>query len=167
MRLEFMLGIRYLMAKRRFSFVSVITFLCIVGILVGNMIMVTALSVMNGFQEDIRDKILGVRSHINISAYGEEPLYEYPDIIATASENTNVLSAYEYVSMPAILRTYTFTTLINVMSLNENAFLNDKDYMKYFTFESGSADFSSSYSNVLIGSEMTTWPCRTNAMLHF
>ena len=52
-----MLGIRYLKAKKKFSFVSVITVICILGILVGDMVMITVLSVMNGFQDDIRDKI--------------------------------------------------------------------------------------------------------------
>ena len=48
-----MLGIRYLKAKKKFSFVSVITVICILGILVGDMVMITVLSVMNGFQDDI------------------------------------------------------------------------------------------------------------------
>lgn len=154
MRLELMLGLRYLMAKRKMSFVSVITFLCILGILVGDMVMITVLSVMNGFQEDIRDKILGMRSHINVSSYGDKPLYDYKDIMDLAKTGKSVTSAYEYITMPAIMRTYTFTTLINVMSLNEDIFSSDEDYIKYFDFVEGSADLTSSYSNVLVGSEM-------------
>ncbi len=154
MRLELMLGLRYLMAKRKVSFVSVITFLCIFGILVGNMVMITVLSVMNGFQEDIRDKILGMRAHINVSAYGDEPLYDYKEIMDIAKTGKSVTSVHEYIAMPAIMRTYTFTMLINVMALDEQVFTRDKDYIKYFDFVEGSADLSSSYSNVVIGSEM-------------
>ena len=76
-----MLGIRYLKAKKKFSFVSVITVICILGILVGDMVMITVLSVMNGFQDDIRDKILGMRAHINISAYSDQPLTDYNYVI--------------------------------------------------------------------------------------
>lgn len=154
MRLELMLGLRYLMAKRKMTFVSIITFLCVIGILVGDMVMITVLSVMNGFQEDIRDKILGTRSHINISAYGEEPLTNYKNIISVAKSDTNVISAYEYISMPAIMRTYTFTTLINVHSVDGEIFEKDKDFIKYFDFVEGKADLFSSETNVLIGKEM-------------
>ncbi len=72
-----MLGVRYLRAKKKFSFVSIITIICVLGILVGDMVMITVLSVMNGFQDDIRDKILGMRAHINISAYSDQPLTDY------------------------------------------------------------------------------------------
>ncbi len=154
MRLELMLGLRYLMTKRKISFVSVITFLCILGILVGTMVMITVLSVMNGFQEDIRDKILGMRSHINVSMYGEEPMYDYDRVIELAESGKSVVSVHEYIAMPAIMRVYTFSTLINVTAINEDVFTIDKDYQEYFQFIEGSADLSSSVSNVLIGSEM-------------
>ncbi len=154
MRLELMLGLRYLMAKRKVSFVSIITFLCILGILVGTMVMITVLSVMNGFQEDIRDKILGMRSHISVSMYGDEPMYDYERVIELAESGKSVVGVHEYITMPAIMRVYTFTSLINVTAVKEEVFTTDKDYQKYFDFESGSADFSSSVSNVLIGSEM-------------
>ncbi len=154
MRLELMLGLRYLMTKRKLSFVSIITFLCVLGILVGVMVMITVLSVMNGFQEDIRDKILGMRSHISVSMHGEEPMLDYERVIELAESGISVVGVHEYITMPAIMRVYTFSSLINVSAVREEVFTSDKDYQKYFNFESGSADLSSSVSNVLIGSEM-------------
>lgn len=155
MRLELMLGVRYLKNKKKFSFVSIITILCVVGILVGDMVMITVLSVMNGFQDDIRDKILGIRSHINISAYSDRPLYRYDEVLETARENSEVISAYSYITIPAIMKGEGFTTLITARSFDDKIFDEDKEFAKYFNFLEGSNSLSEK-NNVLIGSEMAT-----------
>lgn len=148
-----MLGLRYLSTKKKFSFVSVITIICILGILVGDMVMITVLSVMNGFQEDIRDKILGMRSHINITGYGDYPISDYKYIVDTIDENKEVVSSYPYIVIPAIMRSYGFTTLITVRSFEEDIFERDADFKKYFNFIKGSNTLNKR-DNALIGSEM-------------
>ena len=148
-----MLGIRYLKAKKKFSFVSVITVICILGILVGDMVMITVLSVMNGFQDDIRDKILGMRAHINISAYSDQPLTDYNYVIDNIKDNKDITSIYPYIVLPCIMRTYSFTTLITVRSFEDNIFTTDKDFIKYFNFIEGN-NKSIASNEALIGSEM-------------
>lgn len=148
-----MLGIRYLKAKKKFSFVSVITVICILGILVGDMVMITVLSVMNGFQDDIRDKILGMRAHINISAYSDQPLTDYNYVIDNIKDNKDITSLYPYIVLPCIMRTYSFTTLITVRSFEDNIFSTDKDFIKYFNFIEGN-NKSMASNEALIGSEM-------------
>ena len=153
MKLELMLGIRYLKAKKKFSFVSVITVICILGILVGDMIMITVLSVVNGFQNDIRDKILGMRSHIDISSYGDEALIDYHFVIDSVKENKRVSSVYPYIYLPSILRTYSHTTLITTRAFPDDIYTKDKDFLKYFNFISG--DNKNIKSNeAMIGAEM-------------
>lgn len=61
---ELFLGMKYLKAKRKQSFISVITVISILGVMVGVMALVVVLSVMNGFRADLMSKILGVNSHI-------------------------------------------------------------------------------------------------------
>lgn len=148
-----MLGVRYLSAKRKFSFVSIITMICILGILVGNMVMITVLSVMNGFQEDIRDKILGMRAHINITGYSDSPMTDYSYVMNIVKEAREVTSAYPYIVIPAIMRSYGFTTLITVRAFEDNIFSTDSDFIKYFNFIEGSSKLNSS-NDALIGSEM-------------
>ena len=148
-----MLGLRYLTTKKRFSFVSIITIICLIGIIVGNMVMITVLSVVNGFQEDIRDKIIGMRSHIDVSSYSDRPLKRYDYVMAVASSNENILSSYPYISLPAIMRSYGFTTLVNVRSFEDSVFKSDKDFDRYFNFEEGNYSLAKS-NNALIGSEM-------------
>lgn len=61
---ELFLGMKYLKAKRKQRFISVITVISILGVMVGVMALVVVLSVMNGFRADLMSKILGVNSHI-------------------------------------------------------------------------------------------------------
>jgi len=78
---ELFLGIRYLKAKRKQRFISVITIISVLGVMVGVMALVVVLSVMNGFRSDLMSKILGVNSHVlvlNLSGTfsGYQPVVE-------------------------------------------------------------------------------------------
>jgi len=61
---ELFLGMKYLKAKRKQRFISVITVISVLGVMVGVMALVVVLSVMNGFRADLMSKILGVNSHL-------------------------------------------------------------------------------------------------------
>jgi lipoprotein-releasing system permease protein len=80
---EFFIASRYLKAKRKQAFVSVITFISILGIAIGVMALVIALALITGFQEDVQDKILGATSHIMVSDLSGEGLAEYQELIDT------------------------------------------------------------------------------------
>lgn len=67
---ELFLGLRYLRAKRKQTFVSVITVISVLGVMVGVMALIVVLSVMNGFRADLMGKILGVNSHALVLNYG-------------------------------------------------------------------------------------------------
>ena len=70
MSFELFLGLRYLKAKRKQAFISVIAVISVVGVMVGVMALIVVLSVMNGFRADLMSKILGVNSHLLIFSYG-------------------------------------------------------------------------------------------------
>jgi lipoprotein-releasing system permease protein len=77
MRFEAFLAIRYLKAKRKQAFISVITVISVVGVMMGVMALIVVLSVMNGFREDLMGKILGVNSPLVVLSYeGAFPDYE-------------------------------------------------------------------------------------------
>jgi len=67
---ELFIGMRYLRAKRKQAFISVITVISILGVMVGVMALVVVLSVMNGFRADLMSKILGVNSHLLVLNFG-------------------------------------------------------------------------------------------------
>jgi len=87
------IGLRYIKAKRRNQFISFITFSSFIGIAIGVWALITVLSVMNGFQQEIRERVLGMTAHAtinasngNLSDWGpvQEKIGNHPEVIATA-----------------------------------------------------------------------------------
>jgi len=76
MMFELFLGFRYLKAKRKQAFISVITVISVMGVTMGVMALVVVLSVMNGFRADLMSKILGVNSHLLVLNFGG-PFHDY------------------------------------------------------------------------------------------
>jgi len=64
---ELLLGTRYIRAKRRNGFISFISMSSIIGIALGVMALITVMSIMNGFQHELRERILGMTAHMTIS----------------------------------------------------------------------------------------------------
>lgn len=64
---ELLLGLRYTRAKRRNGFISFISLSSMIGIALGITALITVLSIMNGFQEELRDRILGMTAHMTIN----------------------------------------------------------------------------------------------------
>ncbi|MFQ5465652.1 MAG: lipoprotein-releasing ABC transporter permease subunit [Thermodesulfobacteriota bacterium] len=76
MSYELFIGLRYLKAKRKQTFISVITFISILGITVGVTALIIVLSVMSGFEEELKEKILGVNANIVVTSFSG-PLRDY------------------------------------------------------------------------------------------
>ena len=73
-------GLRYFRAKRRNQFISFISGMSLVSIAIGVMALITVLSVMNGFQDELRDRILSVTSDATISGF-DNKLSDWPAVI--------------------------------------------------------------------------------------
>ena len=66
---ELYIGLRYTRTKRRTHFISFISLISMLGIALGVTALITVLSVMNGFERELRDRILGMASHATITTY--------------------------------------------------------------------------------------------------
>ena len=75
--LELYIGLRYLRAKRRNQFISFISLTSMLGIVLGVTALITVLSVMNGFEQELRERILGMASHITITRMDEGALTDW------------------------------------------------------------------------------------------
>jgi lipoprotein-releasing system permease protein len=82
---EFFLSARYLKAKRKQAFISIITMISIIGVMMGVMALIVVLSVMNGFREDLMSKILGVNSHLLVLSY-EGAFKDYDKVISQVDQ---------------------------------------------------------------------------------
>jgi lipoprotein-releasing system permease protein len=104
MQFELFVALRYLKAKRKQTFISIITVISIAGVMVGVMALVTVLAVMNGFQEDIKNKILGITSHVIVlSASGG--IQDYEKITREVETVDGVVAGTPFVLGQAMLST--------------------------------------------------------------
>lgn len=95
-KFELMVGLRYLRAKQKSGFVSFISLVSIVGIALGVAALIIVLSVMNGFQREIRSKIIGVTAHMQIMSPAGA-ISDWQNIGKTAMQNKNVLAYAPYI----------------------------------------------------------------------
>ncbi len=100
--LELFIGLRYTRAKRRNHFISFISLVSILGIAVGVMALIVVISVMNGFEKELRERILGMVSHATISSIAEG-MKDWPAVIKRVQANPHVLGAAPYVEREAML----------------------------------------------------------------
>ena len=97
MRYEFLVGLRYTRAKRRNHFISFISATSMAGIALGVAALIVVLSVMNGFQQELRARILAVVSHVQL--LGEEGrLEDWNRLAGAAGRHPQVLAAAPFVN---------------------------------------------------------------------
>ncbi|MEO8802549.1 MAG: lipoprotein-releasing ABC transporter permease subunit [Rudaea sp.] len=101
--LELCIGLRYTRAKRRNHFISFISLISMLGIAVGVIALITVISVMNGFQKDLTNRILGMVAHATISGVGES-VHNWQHALKLAEENPHVRGAAPYVQAQALLQ---------------------------------------------------------------
>src|ERR1043165_4480117 len=97
-----MIGLRYTRAKRRNRFISFISLISMVGIALGVAVLIVVLSVMNGFQTEVRTRILGVASHLVLTGPGGQ-LSDWESVARMATEHPRVLAAAPFVQAQAML----------------------------------------------------------------
>jgi lipoprotein-releasing system permease protein len=134
---ELLIGLRYTRAKRRNHFISFISLISMLGIGLGVAALIVVLSVMNGFQKELRTRILGVASHIQIAGINGE-LSDWQSIAAQAMQDPEVKAAAPFVQQQAM-----FTVDNGVKGVLVRGILPDQeervaDFAK--TIKSGSLD---------------------------
>jgi lipoprotein-releasing system permease protein len=159
MGFEFYISIRYLLAKRRQTFISLITFISIAGVGVGVTALIVVLAVMNGFHEDLRGRILGITSHVNVTSFSGM-ISSYDQVVEEIEKEKGVLGATPFVYAPvmmtagrsagAILRGIDPATASKVLKLQENMIRGDlADLVRPSDAGSGTA-----YPGIILGKEL-------------
>ena len=99
---ELFIGLRYTRAKKRNHFISFISLISLMGITLGMTALITVMSVMNGFQKEVRTRILGVASHVQIgSLHGN--LSHWQQTAEEAAKHPTVEAAAPYVTAQGML----------------------------------------------------------------
>lgn len=119
MSYELFIGLRYLKAKRKQTFISIITLISILGVMVGVTALIIVLSVMTGFEEDLRDKILGVNAHLVVMEFGKG-IKDYNHVAEKAKKVEGVVGTTPFIYNQAMLSTENGVVGVAVRGLDVN-----------------------------------------------
>jgi lipoprotein-releasing system permease protein len=92
MRYELFIGLRYLRARRRETFISLITIISVLGVMIGVMTLNVVMAVMTGFEETLRDRLLGINAHVALVKSGDQ-LRDYEKLVAQVQKTKGVVAA--------------------------------------------------------------------------
>jgi lipoprotein-releasing system permease protein len=100
--LELFVGLRYTRAKRRNHFISFISLISMVGIMLGITALITVLSVMNGFEKELRERILGMVAHVSVSGV-DGRLHDWEALTQEVAQHRHVIGSAPYVQGEAMV----------------------------------------------------------------
>jgi lipoprotein-releasing system permease protein len=103
MSYELFVSLRYLKAKRKQVFVSIITFISIAGIFLGVAALIIVLAVMSGFENDLRNKILGINSHIVLMQHNGA-MRDYQKVMEDIAGVSGVVASTPFIYSQAMLK---------------------------------------------------------------
>jgi lipoprotein-releasing system permease protein len=92
MNYELFIGLRYLRARRQETFISLITVISVLGVMIGVMTLNVVMAVMTGFEETLRDRLLGINAHIALLKSGDQ-LSEYEELLQQVIKQEGVVAA--------------------------------------------------------------------------
>ncbi len=155
---ELLIGLRYTRAKRRNQFVSFISMISMLGIALGVAALIVVLSVMNGFQTELRGRILAVVSHIQISGASGE-MADWQSVAEQSLKSPGVLAAAPFVQAQGMLsfgQSVRGAMVRGVLPDFEDKVVDFRAHMKEGSLDSlaaGSSDATDAF-NIVLGSEL-------------
>jgi lipoprotein-releasing system permease protein len=103
MKYEWFIGLRYLKAKRKQAFISIITLISIAGVTVGVMALIVVLAVMSGFEQTLKEKILGTQAHLVVLEASQGGMDRYEEVMKKVEEVKGVVSAAPFIVSQVML----------------------------------------------------------------
>ena len=147
MPVELFIARRHLLSHKKVGFISFISVLSIAGVAIGVASLILTLSIVEGFEREIKDKIIGFDSHIRVRQYHFNPMSEYEDIGRQIESVKGVRDVYPYILKEAVIRSREDIDGILVEGVTEN----DETFRK----QSGLKSFGDSFSLDKEGSDLS------------
>ncbi|MDT8444273.1 MAG: lipoprotein-releasing ABC transporter permease subunit [Desulfuromonadales bacterium] len=133
MNYELFVSLRYLRAKRKQTFISVISFISIAGITLGVAALIVVLAVMTGFHDGVRQQILGNVPHVLVSKHGENLGNPEAVVAQVLAASPHVLEASPFVSKEAMLLSRRNVAAVSVKGIEQQ----NKIFRQSFLTETG------------------------------
>lgn len=122
---------RYLMPKRGRGFLSLITWISVGGVFLGVLALIVVLAVMNGFEQEVKARIVGTNAHIILLRYGAAGLPDVPDLLRKVGGQPQVVAAAPFVYGKAMITARESSDGIMVKGVDLNQESTVTDLMKY------------------------------------
>ena len=103
MRYEWFIGLRHLKAKRKQTFISIITLISIIGFALGVWALIVVLAVMSGFEKTLKEKILGTQAHLVVLKTNQEGMDQYEEVVKEVEQVKGVVSATPFILSQVML----------------------------------------------------------------
>jgi len=104
MKTELFISWRYLMTKRKEKFISLISIISVMGIAIGVMALIVVIAVMSGFDQDLREKIIGNYSHLTVVSFSGLSQQDYPVIEKKLNNLKHVIGVSPYIQGQLLLK---------------------------------------------------------------
>ncbi len=101
---EFFIAKRYLKARRKTGFISLITYISILGVTIGVAALIIVLSIMNGFESEVRSRIIGFDTHIRLRTYHNEGVEDYLRVISKIRDIPHIIGLSPYILDKGMIR---------------------------------------------------------------
>jgi lipoprotein-releasing system permease protein len=139
MSFETFVAKKYFRAKRRTGFISIITFVSIAGVTIGVTALILVLSVMNGFESEVRSKLIDADAHIRLRKFYTQPITEVDKLINTAMARPEVIGASPiirkecmirsgYTQRPTAVKAIDLNTIGDVSNIRQKMKLGELDF---------------------------------------
>ncbi|MCX5800675.1 MAG: lipoprotein-releasing ABC transporter permease subunit [Candidatus Eisenbacteria bacterium] len=118
MRFEFFVAGRYLRAKRRLSFISIISGISVGGVLVGVAALTIVLSVMNGFEDEVQRRIVGTNAHVIVLSHDERGVKADDELLKRIEAVPGVVGAAPFVYSKGMISAGGFSDAVVIKGVN-------------------------------------------------
>jgi len=116
--MEWFVAFRYLTGKRNIGFISLITWISTLGVCVGTLVLVIALSIANGFETEVRNRIVGTFAHAKIMQFHASPIADFSEMQSIIENHPNVVATAPYIYQKAGIEKDRVQEGIVVMGIN-------------------------------------------------
>ncbi len=140
MRYELFIARRYLRTKRKTGFVSLIGWFSIIGIMIGVAALVIVLSVMNGFEREVRSRIIGFDAHIRVRTFHDRGIDDWKEVVAKIRSIPHIVGMTPYIFDKALIRSASETEGIIIKGVDPETVGQVVDIKKQMVY--GTLDFS-------------------------
>jgi lipoprotein-releasing system permease protein len=154
---ELFVALRYLLARRKQAFISLISFISVLGVMVGVMALLIALSLMTGLQGELRDRLVGSAAHVYVFKPGG--IQDYPQEVARVKQVARVQGAAPVIIGPAMISSASkeglFISLKGVVPSLEGTVTNISRSMQTGTLDALNRP-AGEMPGIVIGQELAT-----------